>query len=164
MQAKTLLILGVFMGGIALGWQTHGWKTKAVVATGLGKQIKTATALQNASKPIIEHKIALEQATKIVYRTIKEKIYEQNNTGVCFNNDALSLWNSAIAGADSHRAEPSRAPTETNATKPEETATVEQVLVNAADNFETCNSNAIKHNALIDKVESLQGKMCVCGE
>ena len=80
---------------------------------------------------------------------------------MCFADaESLSLWNRAIAGADTIRAEPAREATE-NA---DVIATVEQVLTNAAENFETCNSNAIKHNALIDKVDSLQGKMCVCGQ
>lgn len=159
LSTKVFMIAAVFLGGLATGWQIHGWKTDAGIARSTKTQIKTATALGNESKPIIEKKVAEEQKTQIVYRTIREKIYEKNDTGICFDAESLKLWNDAIAGADNYRSKPARTPATDDAV-----ANVEQVLSNAADNFETCNRNSIKHNALIEKVESLQGKICVCGE
>ena len=160
LQTKALLIGAVLIAGFVAGWQVHGWKTDAAQGNALGKQIKQSTTLQNESKPIIEKKIADLQKTEVIYKTIREKVYEKNDTGICFDAQSLSLWNDAIAGADSDRSEPSRAPTENEAV----IANVEEVLINASYNFETCNKNIIKHNALINKVESLQGKMCVCGQ
>ena len=72
---------------------------------------------------------------------------------MCFSPESLSLWNRAIAGADSNRAEPTREAAAID------TATSKQILSNASDNFETCNSNSVKHNALIDKIDTLKGKM-----
>lgn len=162
LQNKVIMIAGVFLAGFGMGWQIHGWKTDANLANDLNTQINQATALQRESVPIIEQKIAAEQQTKIVYRTIKEKIYEKEDTRICFDAESLSLWNNAIAGTDSHRAEPVRETAENEATEGY-IANVEQILVNAADNFETCNMNIIKHEALIKKIETLDGKMCVCG-
>ncbi|TFW71417.1 hypothetical protein C3Y98_04745 [Methylotenera oryzisoli] len=158
LQTKALIAIGLFLSGLASGWVVHGWKTDSSAAKSINNQIKTATALQNESKPIINKKINDLQKAEIVYRTIKEKIYEKNDTDICFDAESLSLWNSAIAGADSNRPEPAREAAENEAI----VASVEEVLVNASDNFETCNKNIIKHNALIDKVESLDGKMCAC--
>lgn len=158
LQTKALIIAFVFLSGFALGWKVHSWKTDASLANDLNNQINQATELQRESAPIINKKIEQEQQTKIVYRTIKEKIYEKDDTRMCFDAESLSLWNRAIAGADNHRAEPTREATENEAV----VANVEEILINAADNFETCNSNIIKHEALIKKIESLSGKMCVC--
>jgi hypothetical protein len=163
LQVKACFIAAVFVGGFMLGWAVHGWKTDAGQARSINSQIKTATTLQNESAPIIEKKIADLDNTRVVYRTIKEKVYEKNDTGICFDAESLSLWNRAIAGADSHRPEPDRAAAEPDTTE-RYVANVEQVLSNAADNYEICNGNKIKHNALLDKLETLKGKMCVCSE
>jgi hypothetical protein len=163
LQVKALLIGLVFIAGFMLGWTVHGWKTDAGQARSLDKQIKTATTLQNASAPIIEKKTADLAETRVVYRTIKEKVYEKNDNRVCFDHESLSLWNDAIAGANSDRTEPIRTATEIDSTEGY-IATAEQVLINAADNYDICNSNNIKHNALLDKLETLKGNMCVCGQ
>lgn len=163
LQTKAFLIGAVFIAGFMLGWTVHGWKTDAGQARSLNSQIKTATALQNQSAPIIEKKTEHLNNTRVVYRTIKEKVYEKNDTGICFDAESLSLWNRAIAGADSNRSEPNGAAAESD-TAERYVANVEQVLSNATDNYEICNSNKIKHNALLDKLETLKGKMCVCGE
>jgi len=160
LKNNAMLIAVVAIVAFASGWTVHGWKTNSGQLTGIQKQVKQAEVLQNESKPIIEKKIDNLQKTEIVYRTIREKIYEKNDTDICFDADSLSLWNSAIAGADNHRPELAREATENEAV----VANVTEVLTNAADNFKTCNDNIIKHNALIDKAESLNGKMCVCGE
>jgi len=160
LQTKALIIAAVFLTGLASGWTVHSWKTNSGQLTGIQKQVKQAEVLQNESKPIIEKKIDSLQKSEIVYRTIREKIYEKNDTAICFDADSLSLWNSAIAGADNHRPELAREAAENEAV----VANVTEVLSNASDNFKTCNDNIIKHNALIDKAESLNGKMCVCGD
>ena len=77
-----------------------------------------------------------------------------------FTSDSLKLWNDSIAGADNNRTEPAGEAAKNAAV----VATVEEVLTNAAENFETCNGNAVKHNALIDKVETLKNKMCICSK
>ena len=156
LQIKALLIVGIAITSFASGWQVHGWRTDAKQGHSINQQVKTSQALANDSKTIIETKIVKEREIQYVYRTIKEQIHALDDNRICFSPESLGLWNRAIAGADSHRAEPTGTPASTD------TASAEQVLSNAADNFETCNSNSVKHNALIDKIETLDGKMCVC--
>ena len=161
LQFKAVLIAGVFIAGSVSGWVVHGWRTDAAKAHSITKQLKTSDSLAKTGDEIVKTKIIKETEVKYVYKDIYHEIAAKDDQRVCFADaESLSLWNRAIAGADTIRAEPAREATE-NA---DVIATVEQVLTNAAENFETCNSNAIKHNALIDKVDSLQGKMCVCGQ
>lgn len=151
-----ILVIGAFVGG----WTVHGWKTDAGAARSINRDLKTSQTLNVQSEKIIETKQAKEQEIKIVYRDIKHEIREQADDRICFTHDSLQLWNAAITGADSHRVEPVGEAAETAAV----VATVEEVLTNAAENFETCNSNSVKHNALLDKLQTLKGKMCVCSE
>ena len=158
LQIKALLIVGIAITSFASGWQVHGWRSDAKQGQSITKQVKTSQALASDAKTIIQTKIVKEKEIQYVYRTIKEQIHALDDSRVCFSPESLSLWNAAIAGTntDSNRTEPAGTP------KPVDTASAEQVLSNAADNFETCNSNSVKHNALIDKIETLEGKMCVC--
>jgi len=157
-QIKIGLIAILVIGAFISGWKVHGWKTDAGIANSINRDLKTGQTLNAQSGKIIETKLAKEQEIKIVYRDIKHEIREQADDRICFTHDSLQLWNAAIAGADSHRAEPTGAAAENAAV----VATVEEILTNAAENFETCNSNSVKHNALLDKLETLKGKMCVC--
>jgi hypothetical protein len=149
-----ILVLGAFVGG----WTVHGWKTDASAARSIDRDLQTSQTLNAQSEEIIETKQAKETEIKIVYRDIYHKIHEQADDRICFTHDSLQLWNAAITGADNNRAEPNGETTENAAV----VATVEEVLTNAAENFETCNSNSVKHNALIDKLDTIKGKMCVC--
>ena len=156
LQIKALLIVGIAITSFTGGWKVHGWRTDAKQGHSIKGQIKTAIELANDSKTIIQTKIVKEKEIQYVYRDIKDKIHAIDDNRVCFTAESLSLWNRAIAGANSNRAEPTGTPASVD------TASAEQVLSNAADNFETCNSNSVKHNALIDKIETLDGKMCIC--
>ena len=158
LQIKALLIAGIAIASFTGGWKVHGWRTDAKQGHSITEQVKTRQSLAGQTKTIIQTKIVKEEVIKYVYRTLKDKIHALDDNRVCFTPESLSLWNRAIAGANSDRAEPTRAPTSTD------TASAEQVLSNAADNFETCNTNSVKHNALIDKIETLDGKMCVCAK
>lgn len=156
------------------GWTTHGWKTDAVQARSIPKAIKTAQAVQKEQAPIVEKKQAELVRTEIVYKTIKEKIYENNDQRICFaDTTAWQLYNSAIIGSDLHRSESPGATTGNETAKGQEgdgdensqiVATVTDVLSNATDNYETCRKNSVKHNALIDAVNGFKDKMCVCQE
>lgn len=149
-----ILVLGAFIGG----WAVHGWKTDAAAARSISRDLKTTQTLSTKAEEIIETKQAKEKEIRIVYRDIYHKIHEQADDRICFTHDSLQLWNAAITGADNNRTEPDGETTENAAV----IATVEEVLTNAAENFETCNSNSVKHNALIDKLDTIKGKMCVC--
>lgn len=160
-QTKLIAIGALCIASFLAGWRVHGWKTEAGQGRSIAKQeITRQNAIVDVGK-IVQAQQKQEVETKIVYRTIRERINEKDDKRICFADaDALSVWNDAIAGADQHRREPAAETTENAAV----IATVEQVLTNAADNFQICNENAIKHNALIDAVVVYKGKMCVCAE
>lgn len=161
LQTKLIIIAGIVIASFAAGWQVHGWRTDAKQGHSLGKQLKTSATIAKDTKQAVKETQKALVETKIIYRAIKERIHDENDTRICFaDNAALQLWNDAVAGKDSDR------PVATGTTAGINTivATVEDVLLNATENFETCNSNAINHNALIDRIESLEGKMCVCAE
>ena len=157
---KLGLIAVIVLAAFIAGWKVHSWKTDAGIANGIKQDIKISQALDKQGEGIIKTKQANEQEIKIVYRDIYHKIHEQADDSICFTHDSLQLWNAAITGADNNRTEPTGEAAENAAV----VATVEQVLTNAAENFETCNSNSVKHNALLDKLETLKGKMCICSQ
>ena len=160
-QTKLIAIGALCIACFVAGWRVHGWKTEASQGISIAKQEKTRqNAIVEVAK-IVQDQQKQEVETKIVYRTIRERINEKDDKRICFADaDALSVWNDAIKGANKPRREPAAETTENAAV----IATVEQVLTNAADNFQICNENAIKHNALIDAVEVYKDKMCVCSE
>jgi hypothetical protein len=158
-QIKAGLIITLAIGSFIGGWTVHGWKTDAGLARSIDKQLSTASDLGKKAEGIIEHKQDNEKEIQYVYRDVVKKIYELPADNVCFTNDSLQLWNRAIAGADSDRTKPTGETTEDDTV-----ATVKEVLLNAASNYQICNSNSNKHNALIDKLDTLKGKMCVCSE
>lgn len=155
------LALVVFSVGFAFGWQVQGWKKDAELTRRIAQAKKTTQKLNVKVDEIVVAKQEQEQKIKVVYRTIRERIHDAPDDRVCFDRDALKLWNDAVAGADSHRPEPAAATGEPAAFAAEE-ATLTDILDNAATNYEICNTNSTKHNALIDAVESFKGKLCVC--
>ena len=156
LQIKALLIVGIAIASFTSGWKVHGWRSDAKQGHSITKQIKAGQGLTNESKPIIQTKIVKEREIQYVYRDIRNENNTLDDNRICFSPESLGLWNRNIAGANSNRTEPIRETTSID------TASAKEVIANAADNFETCNSNSVKHNALIDKIETLDGKMCVC--
>lgn len=159
-QIKLILIALVFAAGTAAGWQIHGWKFKADQGVSINQAEKTRDTLEKKTEKIIETKQKQESEAKIVYKTIFKEIAAKDDNRICFDAESLSLWNRAIAGEDKPKPQPAREASQDAAL----VANVEEVLINASQNFETCNANAIKHNALIDVIERYKGKMCVCAE
>jgi len=159
LQTKILIAIGLLVIGFGTGWMVKGKFYAAAEVSQVKQDIKQGTKLAEESAPIITKRDEAKDKTLVVYRDIKERNNNAPDNRVCFTSDSLSMWNDAIAGANSDRPKP------VEKTEPvEATATVREIINNAADNFETCNLNSLDHNALIDKVESLKGKMCVCGK
>lgn len=156
-QVKALALIALAVICFGSGWTVHRWKVDASANNQVNKDLKAADGIAKEGDVIIGAKQEAEQKERVVYRTIYKEINDANNNNICFTSDSLQLWNKSIAGADPVRAKPVTEAGE------DDTATVKEVLTNAAENFEICRDNSIKHNALIDKAESLQGKMCVCG-
>jgi hypothetical protein len=161
LQTKLLLILSLCITSFISGWEVHGWKFSHDQAHSIASAKKTRENAVSKVDKIVDRVEQKDVETKIVYKTIRERIENENDNRICFaDQHALSLWNDAIAGTNTHRSEPSAEVGENEAL----VATVEQVLINAADNFETCNRNADKHDALVDAINVYKGKMCVCAE
>lgn len=147
--------------GFASGWQVHSWKVGAAEGQSIKQGLKVAQDLNVKADKIVEAKLEREQAVRVVYRTIRERVKDVQDDRVCFTSESLSLWNDAVAGADTHRSEPAGEARKDDPPEVEQ-ATTKDILDNAATNYEICNSNGIKHNALIDAIENINAEMCVC--
>ena len=124
--------------------------------------------------PIIAKKSDDIAKTEIIYRTIREKVNEKDDQRICFaDTNAWSLYNSAITGTVPLRPEPAGTPGGTGNTQGQGSesqpdtnivATEKDLLNNATNNYETCRKNTIKHITLINAVEAVQDKLCVCSQ
>jgi len=159
-QTKLIVIAGIFLIGVASGGRVHSWMVDADEKDSIEQGLQTTTELHKDSAKIIKQRDAKEDEVRVVYRTIYQRINDAPSDRVCFTPDSLKLWNDAIAGADSHRPKPAEAAEPADPIG----ASEKDILRNGAENFEKCRINSLFHNALIDKVESLDGKMCVCKE
>lgn len=175
LQTKLIAILSACAICFALGWRVHGWKTKADLATTIANQEKNRQNLQQDQANIVADGDKQEKVDRAKFSVIREKINDQNDQSICFNAESLKLWNDAIsANKDSYRRRainetgPAEAATgeskEPERPNSEYVATVEQVLINAAENFETCTRNTNNHMALIEAVRGINDKMCVCSD
>jgi hypothetical protein len=157
---QVYFLIAIVLASFTAGWTVHKWKEGYLAAQQLEEGIELSTEGNQISDRIIEQRDAAEVEERVVYRTIEKRINDEATDRVCFSPNALSLWNDAIAGADSHRPEPEAQAAGDGAPG----ASEKDILRNAAENFERCNRNSRDHNALIDKVESLEGKMCYCSD
>lgn len=178
-QTKLIAFLSACAICFALGWRVHGWKTDAGVTHTIAKVEKTRQSDEKEQGGIVDNKQKTQEAVRVVYKTIREKIYVQDDQSVCFTAESLQLWNANIAAnKDIHRRKSAGGSEAAETTEPEQeknagteyesgedpVATVRDILSNATDNFEICTDNSVKHLALIDRVRSLQGKMCYCSK
>lgn len=177
LSTKALLIGAVFLAGLFSGYKITTWRADAHKLTDVEKKVAVSTEVQKASAPIIQKRDARAKEIQIEYRYIHDQINnlpDANN--ICFNNDSLQLWNNAIQGrSDSNRGELAGRTSTTDSAgtsdkgseaqyQDEVKINVGQLLHNATSNFETCQDNNNKHHALISKIRSLEGKMCVCSQ
>lgn len=174
-QTKLVAIIALAVVSFASGWRVHSWKTDAGIVHAVAKQEKTRQSLQQGQAAILDAGDKQDKSDRAAFSKIREKINDQNDQSICFNAESLKLWNDAIgANTNSYRRRPSdqAGPSETAAGEGERSgessgeivATVEQVLSNAAENFETCTRNTNKHLQLIEAVKSINDKACVCSE
>jgi len=176
LQTKAICILTACLISFIGGWTLHGWKTDAGVTHTIAKAEKTRSSDEKQQGEIVKNAQSQQSETKVIYRTIREKVYVQDDKSVCFSPESWGLWNASIsANTDIYRRKlaggtPATGPAEgeqpagpdEGQSTGEKIATVQDVLINGTDNFEICTDNSIKHLALIKRVRSLQGKMCYC--
>lgn len=164
---KIGILLIVAVSGFVSGWKVHSWKTDSATLKSEQKTEKIRNADISAGNKIVEKvEVVKEEIRYVTKEIIKEIPSLPDADHVCFTNESLSLWNKAIEGSNQYRTEPEE---QTKASEAVETdieavATVEEVLLNATENAAICGENAANHNALIDRIESLEGKMCYCAQ
>lgn len=165
-QFQLAVLALALLAGFIGGWRVHAWKTDASLYQSINRIEKTRQNDTAQAGKIIDANEKTKEVIRYVYKTVyrqAEALPDADN--ICFSADSLSLWNESIAAANRHRQEPAAAPETDDAVAAGElVATVEQVIKNASDNFEACALNSADHNALIDRIESLNGKMCYCAE
>lgn len=176
-QIKLIALATLFVVFFLAGWTVQGWKKDAGLTRSITTDEKTRQSDEGAQGEIVNDKQEEQEKVRTVYKTIREKVYVQDDRAVCFTAESLQLWNAAIgANQNTHRRESAGGPEATEISEAEQkesaskadepgddpVATVRDVLINATDNFEICTDNSVKHLALIDRVRSLQGKMCYC--
>jgi hypothetical protein len=150
LNIKLLLIGGSVFVAFCTGWTVHGWKYDANLKKALQDTIELQQAYDRYAREIAT-KFQNQQAEQvIVYRTLKGKVKDVTDNRICFDDsNALSVWNSALTG------NLPKAPTGTTETPTStDTATNEQVLTNAVENFEQAKQIRDQLNALIDWYEA----------
>ena len=150
LNIKLLLIGGAVFVAFCTGWVVHGWKYDANLKKALQDTIELQQAYDRYAREIAT-KFQNQQAEQvIVYRTLKGKVKDVTDNRICFDDsNALSVWNSALTG------DLPKAPTGTTETPTStDTATNEQVLTNAVENFEQAKQIRDQLNALIDWYEA----------
>lgn len=161
-QTKILIVISVFLIGMGTGWRVCNAFNASDQLQSTNHALEVGQDLHKDSVKIVDKRDDQAEKERIVYRTIYRRINDEATDRVCFSSNSLSLWNAAITGADQYRRKPDEEAARADASGGEE-ASERDILTNAAENFEACRLNSIDHLALIDKVRSLQGKMCVCG-
>lgn len=139
----------IYLAGFGSGWAVNGWRWEAKEAVQLKAQADLKFQYEELSRHLVKRYQEVEAKKKVVYRTIKEKVYVETSGKLCFSANAVKLWNEALVG------EAVLPPTSTGASEaPGGTgATDTEVLANAVDNFELAAECRDQLNALIDWYE-----------
>jgi hypothetical protein len=166
-QVKIAAIAVMVALSFAAGWRVHAWRTDAALAHSIAKTEKTRQNDTVQADKIVKNVETVKEVIRYETIEIIKKVPALPDADhVCFTHDSLSLWNESIANANSYRPKPDDAPktSETSGTDYHFVATVKEVITNAAENNLICGENAANHDALIDRIEALDGKMCYCAE
>jgi len=125
------------------GWDSRDNKAKIELAKETEAKLIAMSAYEKANRELVKSYQTKQEKTKIVYRTIKEKVKDETRGTVCLNGDAGRLWNDALEGVLSD--------TSTRTSKEATTSfTDEEVITNAIENFEIYKDCRVQLNALID--------------
>lgn len=142
-----VLFAASLVASFIMGWTIESWRCKADQSSALLAQIATTKAYAKIANKLILEKQAQDQNRQVIYRTIKEKVYEKTTGGVCLNPGSVQLWNDANLGVSS--GDSARAPK----TSTETSATDTEVLTNQTTNGELWKQCRDDLNAVIDFVQ-----------
>ena len=130
------------------GWKVQGWRYEARLRAVAEQNIKDMQRYQQEANIASKRLQEAEAKTKVVYREITKEIPHVTDNRVCFaDNNALVLWNNALAGS---------LPKAATGTSKEASGAVTDatVLENAVANFEQYKQVRDQLNALIDWIEA----------
>ena len=143
----TVIFLGISHSfAFYKGYDYRDVKAKAELAKEYKEKIEALEAYDKISREFVKAYQKEEQQTKIVYRTIKEKVKDETVGRVCFDDGANRLWNDALEGSVPET--PTRTTEEATSSYSDEV-----VLRNAIDNFEQYKDCRNQLNGLIDWYE-----------
>ena len=145
LNVRAIVAMVTVIVAFIAGWTVNGWRHDAALKKSLHETIALQKAYDDYAREVAA-KFQNQQAEQvIVYRDIKRKVKDVTDNRICFaDSNALSLYNSALAGM------PQAATGATKTTPSTDTATDEQVLTNVIENFEQAKQIRDQLNALID--------------
>jgi len=151
LNIKSIVIGVILLITFLAGWTTNGWRHDANLKKALQEKIELQKVYDDYAREVAS-KFQQQQAEQvIVYRDLKRKVKDVTDNRVCFaDNNALSLWNAALADLPNTPTGTTKTSTSTN------TVTDEQVLTNAVENFEQAKQIRDQLNALIQWHETNQ--------
>lgn len=144
MMAAAIAVAVVASVAFVAGWMVNGWRWEAKAADQLQEQLEAKAQYDKLAMALVKRYQEASAEKKVVYRTIKEKVYVETSGKLCLGSGAVRLWDKALAGENDM---PSAA---TGAAEAASGASDTQVLANAVENFEQYEECRRQLNALID--------------
>lgn len=138
------LLVIALVGSFVTGWRVCTWRWEAKVAEQLQEQAEVKAQYEALARGLVKRYQEVDSKKKVVYRTIKEKVYVETDGRLCFSDTARGLWNEALTGKTDVPAAAPRAAEKASG------ASDTQVLANAVENFEQYEECRRQLNALID--------------
>lgn len=124
------------------GWDSRDNKAKIELAKEVQARVAALEAYDKVSREYVKKLQVAQAETKVVYRTIKERVKDETTGRVCFDDKSVRLWNDALQGNVSETS--TRATEETSRTYSDEV-----VLNNAVQNLEQYKECRDQLNSLI---------------
>jgi hypothetical protein len=147
---KHALIAGTIFIAFSAGWTVNGWRHDANLKEALQDKVELQKAYDDYAREVAAKFQNQQAAQTVVYRDLKRKVQDVTDNRICFaDNNALQLWNGALAGMPN-----TTAGTAKTTTYASTSVTDEQILANAIENFEQAKAMRDQLNALIDWYET----------
>jgi len=138
------LLLIALVGSFITGWRVCSWRWEAKAAEQLQDQLEAKVQYEKLARGLVKRYQEASANKKVIYRTIKEKVYVETDGKLCLGDGAVRLYNDALIGKDAVSAAASRVPETASG------ASDTQVLSNAVENFEQYEECRRQLNSLID--------------
>lgn len=146
---KHALIAGTIFVAFSAGWVVNGWRHDANLKEALQDKVELQKAYDDYAREVAAKFQNQQAAQTIVYRDLKRKVQDVTDNRICFaDNNALQLWNDALAGMPNSTTGTAKTATSTDI------ATDTAILINAIENFEQSKQVRDQLNALIDWYEN----------